>query len=643
MFRRQTTSVQWASRGPASAPGIVGALAILVAAAFPAAPAHAEDPAARRGFWVPGAFLSVEMRSAADIIGAVAGMVDTVKPGTGQMLRNQIAQGLQMGGVGDAGALDLIGGRRPATLLVLNPRRHEGHIVAAVGDGGLQIVFRAIGRAMNQDIDDDLLEFGDFVIGEGDTVLYFRHVAPWLLCSLAPDPLDAAARAIKDGHVPIAPVRRAHIAAHLDMNELRAAYGDVVAGAFQIARTAVTAAGMQAQGPGNPFGQFGMAAIKEYVNAGEAIFNGFDELDLAVKISNNAAEIEASVQPSKDGLFEPLAHVTEPATFAPAAALPKGGTFVVAWRADAQATAKIDDALARAIVRVMMKKDVLDEKDPETREKIAHYRKLVAGFLVGEGASSATLGPKGMGTVMAGDTPFETARELYGEISDIVTKDLAPLFQTMGFDMKQTYSKNVRHLPGGGRVDRTTATYEFQGMMADQMKGMFDFMFGGNKQVTEIGETDSGMAVAWDSDDSAKALDDAVARMKKATDFTGAAWPSASKELVRALDDAPSATTAAFEVRMGSYMAMVMSMMKAQPGMGAFIQFADEDVAALTENDVPVVGWAGAEKGRIVIYERVPMAAVKNIVDFVEKLQRQFRPAGRPEPGPGPGDPVEVW
>jgi hypothetical protein len=88
---------------------------------------------------------------------------------------------------------------------------------------------------------------------------------------------------------------------------------------------------------------------------------------------------------------------------------------------------------------------------------------------------------------------------------------------------------------------------------------------------------------------------------------------------------------------------MVMSMMKLQPGVGEFLQFGDEDVAALTENDVPVVGWAGADKGKIVVYERVPMASVKNVVEFIEKMQRGFRPGGRPEPGPGPDDPVEVW
>jgi len=254
------------------------------------------------------------------------------------------------------------------------------------------------------------------------------------------------------------------------------------------------------------------------------------------------------------------------------------------------------------------------------------------------------MSPKGMSSVMAGDTPFETARVLYEEITEIVTEDLAPLLQPMGFGMKQTYRKNVRRLPDGGRVDRATVTYEFQGMMADQMKGVFDFMFGGNEQVTEIGDTGAGIVAVWDNDDTEKALDDAVARLRGAADFTGRAWPSASKELTRALDEARGVTTAAFEVRMGGYMAMVLSMMKAQPGMDVFLRFEEEEIAALTKNDVPVVGWAGADKGRLLIYERVPMAAVKNIVEFVEKMQQRVgRGGGWEEPGPGPDDPVEVW
>ncbi|MHC5057613.1 MAG: hypothetical protein ACYTKD_23305 [Planctomycetota bacterium] len=637
--RRRSGVVRPAGR--AGAVALTAILATAVAGALAATPARAEEPPARRGFWMPGAFVSVETRSAADIIGAVSRMVDAVKPGVGQMLRGQTAQGLQIGG---ADALDLIGGRRPAGLLVLNPRRHEGHFVVAVGDGGLQAVFRAIGRAMNQEVDDDLLEFGDFVIGEGDTVLYFRHSAPWLLCSLAPSPLDAAARAIRKGSVPRAPARRAHVAAHLDMRELRAAYGDVVLGALVGARTLVTARGMRAQGPGGPVGQFGMGMLKEYINAGEALFQGFDELDLAVRFGDDAAEIEASALPAEDGVFGPLARVTEPATFAPAAALPEGGTFVAAWRADPRAASRLIDAAARAIVRVSLNKDVLDENDAETKEKIAYYRGLVEGFLAGEGASSVVTSAKGMSSVMAGDTPFETTRVLYQDISDIVTEDLSPLLQPMGFGMKQTYEKNVRRLPDGGRVDRATVTYEFQGAMADQMKGLFELMFGGNEQVTEIGDTGAGVVAVWDSHDTGKALDDAVARMREA-EFRGNAWPSASKELVRALDGAPGVTTAAFEVRLGGYLAMTMSMMKAQPGMDVFLQFTDEEIEKLTENDIPVVGWAGADKGRLLLYERVPMAAVKNVVEFFEKMRQRVGRGGGgwEEPGPGPDDPEEIF
>jgi hypothetical protein len=102
-------------------------------------------------------------------------------------------------------------------------------------------------------------------------------------------------------------------------------------------------------------------------------------------------------------------------------------------------------------------------------------------------------------------------------------------------------------------------------------------------------------------------------------------------------------TTAAFEVRMGGYLAMIMSMMKAQPGMDAFFRFGDEEIAALMEKDVPVVGWAGAHEGQILIYERVPMAAVKNVVEFFEKMQQRVGGGGWEEPGPGPDDPVEVW
>jgi len=622
---------------------LLGAAGMLVAAS-----ARAGERPGRRGFWMPGAFLSVQTRSAADVLEAVSEMVDAVRPGTGEKLRALLAGGLQIGG---ADGLDLIGGERPAGLLVLNPRRHEGHIVVAVGDAGLQGVFRALGRAMGQEVDDDLIEFGDFVIGEGDSALYFRHVEPWLLCSLDATPLDAAAKAIKKGRVPRAPKRRAHVAAHLDMKELRAAYGDVVAGGFQIGRTAMAAAAMQ-QGPGNPMGQFGAGIFKEYINAGEAIFEGFDEVDVAIKLSGKAAEIELSMLPSEEGVFAPLARVTEPATFAPASALPGGGTFAGAWRTDPVAAERLIDAFARAAARISMNKDTLDEEDEETREKLARYRRLIGGFLAGEGASSVVMSDKGMGSVMAMEADFGLVRDLYTEMLDIFAAEMAPLFEGLGLGMEMNYEKDVRTLAGGGRVDRMATTYEFDGVMAEQMKGVFDMLVGGDRQVVEIGDAGTATIAAWDRDDPAKALDEAVERLKRPRDFAEAAWPDASRELVRALDKARGVVTMAFEVRMGGYMAMVISMMKARPGMGDVFQFDEEDVAKLTKKDVPVVGWAGAEDGRLLLYERIPTASVKNVADFLEKMQKRMMERMGPmggdrddweEPEPGPEDPAEVW
>ncbi len=619
-------------------------LAVALAGALGATPARAEEDRARRGFWMPGAFLSVETRSAADILGAVSDMIDAVKPGVGRVFRAQIAQGLQIGGVD---GLDLVGGRQPAGLLVLNPRRQEGHVVVALGDSGVQAILRAIGGAMGQEVDEDLIDFGDFVIGEGDTVLYFRHSAPWLLCSLAPTALDVAVRTIKEGHAPRAPEQGAHVALHLDMKELRAAYGDVVAGWLQIGRTGLTAGGMQLQGPEAALGQLGIGILKEYINAAEAVFRGFDEIDLSVTLSGEAAEIEASALPAEDGVFAPLAKATEPATFAPASALPKDGTFVAAWRVDPQAAGLFVEAFARAGARISLGTDTLKEDDDETKRKLAHYRRLIGGFLAGEGASSVAMSPEGMSTVMATDAGFDEMRDLYSEITDIVTSDLAPLFQAMGFGIEQRYEKNVRRLAGGGSVDRVTATYEFPGVIGNQMKPMFDLLMGGNEQVTEIGDAGASTIVGWGRD-SAKALDEAVARQREAADFAGAAWPAASKELRLALERARGVTTGAFEVRMGGYLAMILSMMKAQPGMGAFIQVDDEEIANLTKNDAPIVGWAGARDGRLVLYERVPTAGVKNMVEFIEKMQQRTRQrfeGGRDEwgPEPGPDDPVEVW
>jgi len=625
------------------------AMAAVIAGTLASSTARAEERPGPRGFWMPGAFLSVQTRSAADVLEAVSQMVDGVKAGTGEKLRALLAQGLA---AGEADALDLIGGERPAGLLVLNPRRHEGHVVIAVGDAGLQGVFRALGRAIGQEIDDDLIEFGDFVIGEGDSALYFRHVAPWVVCSLAPAPLDAAARAIKKGCVPRAPRRRAHVAAHLDMNELRAAYGDVVIGAFQIARAAMSAAAMQPQGPGNPMGPFAASIVKEYINAGEAIFKGFDEVDLALRLSGKAAEIEFSMLPSEEGLFAPLAQVAEPATFAPAMALPEDGTFVWAWRADPIGTERLIDAFARAAVRVSTNRDALDEEDEETREKIANCRRLIGGLLSGESASCVVMSDKGMGSVMAMDADFDRVREIYAEMAEIITTDLAPLFDNMGFGIKQGYEKDVRALAGGGRVDRLTTTYKFEGMMAAQMKGMFDMLFGGDKQVVEIGDAAPLTVIGWGSDDTAKALDEAVERARQPRDIDETAWPAASKELVRALDKARGVVTMAFEVRMGGYLTMVMSMMKAQPGVGDVFQFDDEDAEKLLKKDVPIVGWAGAEDARLLLYERIPTASVKNVIEFFEKMRKRMMERMGPmggghddweEPEPGPEDPVEVW
>jgi hypothetical protein len=625
-----------------------GALALFVAGALLSSSVRAEEKAGgeadEKRFWIPGAFLSVETRSAVDVLAAISDMIDTVKPGTGAAFRTLLAKGLEIGG---ADALDLIGGRRPAGFLLLNPRRHEGSFVLAVGDEGLQSIFRAIGRAMNQEIEDDLIDFGDFVIGEDDTVLYFQHSAPWLLCSLAPEPLDTAARAIREGHAPRAPVRRAHVAVHLDMNELRAAYGDIVMGAFVTARTALSVVAMQPPGPGNPLGPMGIGIAKESVSAGEAIFQGFDEIDLAIRISDDAAEIEASAVPTKKSAFAPLVRVVEPVTFFPATALPEGGTFVTAWRADPTAMKLLNDAFARAAVRVITKTDTLDENNDETKEKIAHYRRLIAGFLSGEGAASVAMGPDGINTVVAMDTSFEIVRDLYGEITDIITNELSPLLQNAGLGMKQTYRKNVRKLADGGRVDRATITYEFGGMAAEQTRVMFNFMFGGNEQVTEIGDTGAGTIMGMGRDGPDKILDDAVARQLGAADFEGVAWPSASKELVSALEEARGVTIGAFEARVGGYLAMILSMMKAQPGIGAFLQLEDEEIADLVEKDVPIVGWVGVEKGKLLCHQRIPMAGVKNIVDFIQKMQQRMMGGRRggewDEPAIPDEDPVEVW
>ncbi|MHC4249230.1 MAG: hypothetical protein ACYS9X_08900, partial [Planctomycetota bacterium] len=82
--RRQSGVTRPAGR--AGALMLAAIFATVVAGALAATPARAEEAPARRGFWIPGAFLSVETRSAADIIGAVSRMVDAVKPGVGQML-----------------------------------------------------------------------------------------------------------------------------------------------------------------------------------------------------------------------------------------------------------------------------------------------------------------------------------------------------------------------------------------------------------------------------------------------------------------------------------------------------------------------------------------------------------------------------
>ena len=67
-----------AFRGGAAAAGADGA-----AGAAAAAPARARP----KGIWIPGAYLSVEARSPAELISAVAGIADAVKPGAGEQFR----------------------------------------------------------------------------------------------------------------------------------------------------------------------------------------------------------------------------------------------------------------------------------------------------------------------------------------------------------------------------------------------------------------------------------------------------------------------------------------------------------------------------------------------------------------------------
>lgn len=599
-----------------------------------AARAEEPEPDSKR-FWIAGAYLSVEARSPQAVLSGVADAAEALKAGLGKQMREALAGAL---GFGDAAALELIGGDRPAGLLLLNPRRGRGGYVFAVGDAGSSKLIGSVARLMGENAPGDL-ELDEFMLGDGDNVLYLRHAPPWMLGAPDPGALDAATRALKRGRVPRAPAARAQIALHADLRELHAAYGDRVEGGLQVARAAMTA--------GPVFAQFGEGApvlarlLQAEVDAVEAVYKGFAEVDLALHLSKESMDVTVWALPAPESVFAPLAAEQKPASFVPARALPEGGMVAMAWRTERAATAPLVEALAGAVARVAT------GVEPE-EEELERYRKLMGEWASGGFASAIVSDEGAMGSVWAGTKDLDSTRRMLSEGMEFANTALGPALKAMGLGMTCEYQEDVRRRKGE-RVDRMTITYRGEGEQAEQMKQMLGAMMGGMAQVSELAASGTGTVSAWGKD-PAKALDEALARAEAPEeDYKGRAWPAASKELGAALERAPEATWLAFEVRMGGYISLMLDLMrKTQPAMALVVPGEDEGLKDLRDKDVPVVGWAASEKERLVFFERIPTAAVKNLVEFFEKMGQRFEGGrgrgGEPPPGiPGPDEPVEVW
>lgn len=570
------------------------------------------------GFRLPGTIVAVELRSFASLMDAALSVADAVQPGIGMMLRQVIAGGA---GFDDYDRLKSSLGEKPAALLILNPEVHPGLLVCAFGveDGEVTPEFVVkVAKVMGLDF---RKEPGGFSVEVRPGVrLFFRLVVrddgkSWAVGALGPQEglgtLDAAVEALRAGRVPRAPAGGDHLAAHVDMVELRKAFGARINQGLMMMRAILGADPRIGQSP--VLGRL----MQELATALDETVKGFDGFAISLKISPEAVEITQRMRPAAGSVFEPLAEKPQHARWTVADILPPEAPMAVVMRIDEETLQPLAEALVKGVLRAASG----GEPDAGRIDDILGLFSKVFGDGLESAVAIADYSAQGPVTIGAATTDFEVYRAMQRQMLEFMSL-FDDIWKDLGIQMKVDYQPDVGRLDGRP-VDRMVTSIEAAGPNAAMMEQALAQFGGQMGTAAEFVGTPEGVIYATGKEPR-KLLEEALKRRRETAGFEGTGWATASAALRKLLERAPERTWCAGEVRLGAYLAIAMR----STAQNMPIQFPD--TAVLTENDPPLAFWVAAEGGEIVSRFRVPVVSVKNLVTFFKQFAMQFVPQSRP-------------
>ena len=448
--------------------------------------------------------------------------------------------------------------------------------------------------------------FFRLVVGHDDTSWAVGALQPGERPQEGSGTLDAAVEALRAGHVPRAPAGGDHVAAHVDMVELRKAFGAQINQGLMMMRGALGTAPQIRQSP--VLGRL----MQEYATALGETVKGFDGFAMSLKMSPEAVQITQWMKPAAGSVFEPLAEKPQGAKWTVADIVPPGAPLAVAMRIDEGALQPLGEALVKGFMRAA------SGGEPDA-EKIDDILGLFSKVLADEVESVAAItGYSLLGPVMVGaaTTDFEVYRAVQKEMLEFMSL-FDEAWEAFGFTMKMEYQENAGRLEGLP-VDRVVSTIEAAGPNAAIMEQALA-QFGGRMGTTaEYVGTPQGVIYA-SGEEPRKLLEGALKRRRETAGFEGTGWPTASAALKKLLERAPERTWCAGEVRLGAYFAMAMR----SAAQNVPIQLPD--TAVLAEDDPPLAFWVAAEGGEIVSRCRVPVVSAKNLVTFFTQLMNRMQ------------------
>jgi hypothetical protein len=564
------------------------------------------------GFKLPGTWLAIESRGPDEVLEAALKMAEAVKPEYRALAHVVLVGALGLPLEGPLG----IGSDRPATLLLLNPKKQASKFAAILGDGGetgLDLLAATLARPLGAVPRRE----GDLVVLKGrDDCIYLRRVAPWIVVAGDMGVGGQATDVLRRGTAPLPPDRGAHVSVSLDMTEIRDAFGEEIDKELGEMRGTLTVFQRHEQEP-EP-GQQGLPAIgpatsrifHEHINSFEGLFNAIDGMTILLRFSPEACEITTSLRPAPDKALAPLAEKQKGAEWAVARALPPNGMISMAWRLDPAAAEGLVEELAKAVARVA------SGPEPAAKE-IDRYRKLARNAIsIGEMASTATAREWRLEAVHAFGSDLKTVGRIHRDITEATLEALSPMFKELEMGITYDYVPGAR-LREGKPVDRLTTAYKGEPFV--EQRAMMQVLWGGPETVMELTEAPSGTVAAM-GEDPERLLGEALEQANASGNFKGMGWPGASDELRRALARAPERTWLAGEVRMGAYVALTFGAMRnCQPLIAAMLPAAAE--LGKPENDPPLVSWVASEEGEITSYSRVPTVAAASLLCYFEKVK----------------------